>query len=155
MSRIELRTVSGDDWETWRDLRLQALAEAPYAFGSTLADWQDADEERWRDRLGWGDGTNLVVLLDGEPAAMASGIPDGDAVVVISMWVAPVARGRGAGDLLLSTIEELARSGGAVRMLLDVAEGNGAAMRLYERHGFVPTDETDGHERTWEKLLQG
>jgi len=82
---------------------------------------------------------------------MASGIPHGDAVVVISMWVAPVARGRGAGDLLLSTIEELARARAAVRLRLAVAEGNEPAMGLYRRNGFAPADETDGHERTWEK----
>src|SRR5439155_1526489 len=45
---IELRTVRPDDWTIWRDLRLAALAEAPYAFGSTLAQWQDQAEERWR-----------------------------------------------------------------------------------------------------------
>ena len=37
---IEMRVPVPDDWRTWRALRLAALAEAPTAFGSQLADWQ-------------------------------------------------------------------------------------------------------------------
>lgn len=53
MPVIELRVLTPDHWPAWRELRLAALAEAPYAFGSRLADWQgDRDrEQRWRDRL--------------------------------------------------------------------------------------------------------
>ena len=64
---IELRVLSPDDWRVWRELRLAALAEAPEAFGSRLADWRgDGDrEERWRDRLTIPGSCNFVALLDG------------------------------------------------------------------------------------------
>ena len=67
---IELRVLTPDDWRAWRRLRLAALAEAPYAFGSRLADWQgDGDrEERWRARLGIPGSFNVIAVLDGEPA---------------------------------------------------------------------------------------
>lgn len=50
---LQLRVLAPEDWRLWRGLRLEALREAPYAFGSKLADWQgDGDtQERWRDRL--------------------------------------------------------------------------------------------------------
>ncbi|HEY0700829.1 MAG TPA: glycosyltransferase, partial [Micromonospora sp.] len=48
-----LRALDPEDWRLWRVARLAALAEAPYAFGSQLADWQGPGdrEERWRSRL--------------------------------------------------------------------------------------------------------
>ncbi|MGC1210761.1 MAG: GNAT family N-acetyltransferase [Micromonospora sp.] len=142
---IELRTVTPDDWPIWRQLRLGALAEAPYAFGSQLADWQgEGDrEERWRDRLSLPGSYKLVAVHGGEPAGIASGVPTDDPSVMelISMWVAPTARGRGAGDELLLAVERWARRLGSAVLRLSVAEGNPAATALYHRHGFVYTGE--------------
>lgn len=100
--------LSEDDWKMWRELRLAALAEAPYAFGSQLADWQGQGdrEERWRGRLAIPSGYNIMAILDGQPVGMASGVPaDEDGVVeLISMYVAPRGRGRGVGDRLLGAV---------------------------------------------------
>ena len=41
---IEVRVLTPASWQIWRELRLAALAGAPDAFGSRLADWQDAGE---------------------------------------------------------------------------------------------------------------
>jgi hypothetical protein len=81
---IKLCVLSPDDWPLWRRLRLAALAEAPYAFGSRLADWQgDGDRaERWRDRLALPGSYNVVALLDEQPAGMASGVPADEPGVV-------------------------------------------------------------------------
>lgn len=145
---IEIRVLSADDWPLWRELRLAALAEAPYAFGSALADWQgEGDrEERWRGRLSWPGSRNVVALLDGEPVGMGSGAGGGASAdapfaEVLSMWVAPSARGRGVGDAILASVEAWARSAGYTRLRLDVAPDNPAATALYERNGFVLTDE--------------
>jgi len=112
MPVIELRALTPDDWPAWRELRLAAMAEAPHAFGSRLADWQgDGDrEQRWRDRLGHcrvlqrHRGSRRPAGRDGQPTGMASGVPaDGEngAAELISMWVSPVARGRGVSDRLV------------------------------------------------------
>jgi len=161
---IELRVLSPDDWQVWRSLRLAALAEAPYAFGSRLADWQgDGDRaERWRDRLALPGSHNLVAVLDGQPVGMASGVPADEPGVVelISMWVSPTARGRGVGDRLIQAVEQWAGQGQAKVLRLAVVRGNAAAERLYQRCGFVGTGvlsevTPDGvrHEDVMEKLL--
>jgi GNAT superfamily N-acetyltransferase len=52
------------------------------------------------------------------------------------MWVAPEARGRGVGALLIATsIEWLARHHPGMTLLLEVVETNLPARRLYERCG--------------------
>ncbi|WP_433789082.1 N-acetyltransferase family protein [Actinoplanes sp. CA-252034] len=142
---IATRVLTTDDWKTWRELRLGALTEAAYAFGSQLADWQgDGDrEERWRDRLAIPGSYNVVATLDGQAVAMASGVPAGEdgAVELISMYVAPAGRGRGVGDLLVAAVERWARECGAHTLRLAVAEGNDHAVALYRRAGFRETGE--------------
>ena len=107
---IETRVLAQGDWKMWRELRLAALTEAAYAFGSQRADWQgDGDRAaRWRARLAIPGSYNVVALLDGQPVGMASGVPTGqDGVVeLISMYVAPVGRGRGVGDHLVRAVEQ-------------------------------------------------
>ena len=134
---LELRRIGPDDWAMWRAVRLAALAEAPDAFGSRLADWTDAPEQRWRERL-TGDWHNLVAVLDGAPVGMASGLlPAEGPVHVHSMWVAPSARGHGVGDALIDTIVAWAAEQRPGPVILSVRTANTAAIALYERHGFV------------------
>lgn len=142
---VEIVVLAPDDWAVWRHLRLAALGEAPYAFGSQLADWAgDADAaERWRSRLGIPGSHNVVAMLHDDPVGMASGVPTSHVgtVELISMWVAPGARGRGVGDALIREIERWARSVGARVLRLSVAEDNSPAADLYQRHGFQFTGE--------------
>lgn len=141
---IDIHILSPDDWPIWRDLRLAALEEAPYAFGSRLEDWQGENdrEDRWRERLALPGSYNVVATIEGRAVGMASGVPTEDGHVgVISMWVAPTARGRGVGDALLSDIQRWARQSGARNLRLNVAEGNPSAAALYERNGFRFTGE--------------
>ena len=143
---IELRTLQSDDWPLWRELRMAALAEAPHAFGSTLAQWQGSGdrEERWRGRLTIPGARDLVAFLDGRPVGMASGVPaeeEQDGAELISMWVSPTARGRGVGDRLIEEVERWAREHGARTLRLSVMPDNSRAAVLYERHGFTDTGE--------------
>jgi GNAT superfamily N-acetyltransferase len=143
---IELGMLTPDDWPAWRELRLAALAEAPHAFGSRLADWQGGRdrEQRWRDRLSIPGSYNVIAVLDGQPAGMASGVPaedSGGAAELISMWVTPAARGRGVADRLVRAVEDWARQEGAGMLKLAVTEGNDSAIALYRRCGFADTGE--------------
>ncbi len=143
---IELRVLTPDDWRSWRELRLSALAEAPYAFGSRLSDWQgDGDrEERWRGRLSIPGSRNIIAVLDGKPAGMVSGVPAEDedgAAELISMWVSPAARGQGVGDRLIRAVEDWASQAGTGVLKLAVSDGNDSAIALYRRSGFADTGE--------------
>ncbi|KAL2135759.1 hypothetical protein VTI74DRAFT_7129 [Chaetomium olivicolor] len=162
---IEITVLRPDDWPLWRELRLRALAEAPYAFGAALADWQgNGDrEQRWRARLEIPGSRNIIAHLGGSPVGMASGVPAGDdpeGIELISLWVSPEARGRGVGDRLLDEIEEWAAGLGRRTMRLSVRPLNEAAIALYRRHGLSetgeqgdPTPDGTGHELVMAKQI--
>jgi RimJ/RimL family protein N-acetyltransferase len=137
---VAIRPISPDEWPLFRELRLAALEEAPYAFETALADWQGANdtEQRWRRRL-TGVPFNAIAYLDDAPGGMASGTePSANGEVeLISMWVAPGARGKGVGEALIAAVVRWARAQSAARVSLDVWEFNERAIALYKRCGFV------------------
>jgi GNAT superfamily N-acetyltransferase len=151
---VELRVLTSDDWAMWRELRIAALSDAPDAFDTRLADVRgDRDrEERWRARLELSGSHNLIAMLDGRPAGMASGVPAAEDGVaeLISMWVSPAARGHGVGDELITGIERWARRSGAQILRLRVMRVNEPAIALYHRKGF--TDEQCAPDRAGRQL---
>jgi GNAT superfamily N-acetyltransferase len=137
-SAIDIRRLAPDDWMVFRDVRLAALREAPYAFGSTLHREARASDDSWRERLE--KRAQFVARLDGVIVGTAGGFAEDEATAeLISMWVAPSARGQGAGDALVDAVVGWAgeQRFGAVRLW--VADGNDHAERLYARHGFERT----------------
>lgn len=138
LTGVELRVLTPDDWRLWRSLRLEALREAPFAFGSTLADWEGPrdTENDWRQRL-LQIPYNVVAFRRGSPAGMVSGAVHGDKTAeLLSMWVAPVSRGRRVGDALVESVREWAAAVAAHQLMLSVRADNMAAIALYRRHGF-------------------
>jgi len=148
---VKIQVLTSDDWPLWRELRLAALTEAPYAFASRLEDWQGSGdrEERWRGRLAIPRSQNIVAFLDEEPVGMASGVPTDDAGVaeLISMWVRPTARGRGVGESLIASVRDWAKRLGAECLRLQVHEANSFASSLYHRCGFRGNSETSGAQQ--------
>lgn len=137
---IQLSLAGPDDWPLWRKLRLEALTEAPYAFSSKLAEWQGQGdlEIRWRKRLS-DVPLNIIANFNGIAGGMVSATaPDQDGTVeLISMWVAPVARGQGVGDSLVSAAIDWARAQAASQVVLAVVESNQRANDLYRRNQFI------------------
>jgi ribosomal protein S18 acetylase RimI-like enzyme len=136
---IVIEEVAPDDWQRWKALRLQALADAPDAFSSTYASWKNAAEARWRARLR-DVAFNVVAVEDGVFVGMISGV-DEDPVELISLWVAPAVRGKGAGDALVRAVLDWAAPR-ATR--LNVYPDNAHAIALYRRHGFVERGVVEG-----------
>ncbi|MFI9403786.1 GNAT family N-acetyltransferase [Nocardia sp. NPDC052316] len=139
LSTIELRRLSADEWGVFRRVRLRALADTPQFFGSTLAQAQARTEADWRAALT--DRAQFVAVADGVELGTVGGMPDPErgGIHLISMWVAPEARGTGVADLLVRAVLDLAAAGGHTEVRLEFADGNVAAERLYLRNGFVRT----------------
>jgi GNAT superfamily N-acetyltransferase len=140
---VEVREVGPDDWLIMRDVRLEALRGAPYAFASTYAREARFSEAEWRRRASSRD-IFLAYLpeLGAAPAGIAAGFEDGPgAFELVSMWVRPQARGQMAGSALITAVVDWARARDAPALHLWVTESNKPARLLYERCGFTPTGE--------------
>lgn len=133
------RAVIGDE-PILRALRLQALAEAPEAFGSTY------ERELARTTLDWqrwmAPGVTFILSAPGGAGGLVAGQHDAaDPAVVhlMALWVHPELRGSGAADELVAAVLAWARVEGASTVRLEVMQANGRARRLYERAGFRVT----------------
>jgi ribosomal protein S18 acetylase RimI-like enzyme len=148
---LSMRILTPEDWRAWRELRLLALQEAPYAFSSTIEEWQGAgdSEQRWRAR--WKSvAFNVLAYLDDQPAGIAGATePDSfNQVELRSMWVAPWARGCGVGDELVGVVLKWAEERRSNSVTLQVFQDNWRATALYGRQGFknARAAETAGEE---------
>ncbi len=82
----------------------------------------------------------IVGYLADRPVAHALLRRLGDDLEIKRMFVAPDARGLGAADQLMTTLEGEARRLGAARLVLHTGDRQVAAVRTYERHGFTPIE---------------
>ncbi|WP_229075863.1 N-acetyltransferase [Actinoplanes sp. DH11] len=140
-----MRRLGPDDWRTWRDMRLAALTDAPRAFGSSWAKEQGYAEADWRAWLAPARG--LKVVAEHDAGMVGAWVPAdrGGAVELYTMWVRPEWRGRGVAGSLISEVLDWARAHDHPRVDLWVTGENAAAERLYRRHGFTMTAETQPH----------
>ena len=135
------------DWQVYRRVRFAALADAPYAFSSTLEREQGYPDDRWSQRLGSVTAATFLAWQDGEPVGAATGKVENPADEhaipgswqLVGMWVEPRARGLGVADALVEAVAGHAASQGAEALVLWVTEINDRARRFYERMGFQPT----------------
>jgi GNAT superfamily N-acetyltransferase len=136
---FHVRRLTEDDWQLYRDIRLQALIDAPEAFASTLIREETFTEHDWRARF------HTAALFAAFQDEQTIGLVGGAAFTrpsardLASMWVAPTARGSGVGEALVDAVINWAREDGAHEVLLCYTDGNVRAMRFYEHLGFTPT----------------
>ncbi len=146
-----IRRIRPNEGPSLRAFRLRALADAPMAFGSTLAREAAFTDELWRERAERGasgaDSVTFVAEREGEWLGIATGltrdpdVPDDPRPELVAMFVAPEARGRGVGTALVGAVVDWARERGARGVALWVTGTNTAAVALYTRSGFRATGE--------------
>lgn len=162
-----IRRVRAGEWRALRDLRLHALAGAPRAFSTTLAEATARSEAEWRELAGRGaesDRWATFVADDaGELVGMATGARDDDdasAAQLMQMWVEPRARRAGVGRRLVEAV--LAWADGRYEHLrLHVVLGEEGAIALYRSLGFRDTghrervrDDRDDVEMAMERRVR-
>ena len=139
---MEIQRLTGEEVARFRGIRLSALCDAPYAFGTMYGDAARWPTEAWAKLLS--SITVFVAVVEGSDVGMVRGGADTrsqNSARLGSLWVSPGARGMGIGRSLIGTVREWARSHGATELVLDVSDDNESAIALYARCGFEPNGE--------------
>jgi GNAT superfamily N-acetyltransferase len=101
---MEVRQARAADWETLRELRLRALADAPDAFASTLQQETAFPEQVWRQRAeGGAASVNFIAYEGGASIGMAAIFAVANTpgrMHLVGMWVDPQHRRRGVAQAL-------------------------------------------------------
>ena len=146
---ITIEPITPKNVVLFKSVRLRALQEAPYAFGSTYTKEAEFDDAEWLRRAERWNGERGIgfLAMDGETACGIVGAfldaNDAKRAQLVSMWTAPTYRQRGVGRLLVNEVLAWARLRGAHGLLLMVTSNNEAAMRFYEKLGFARTGRTE------------
>ena len=106
---VQVRRLGQQDWKTLRDVRLAALADAPYAFWATFEEESRFEQDQWRRFLkaaAWWTASRddrvvgVVAVLHRSETL--------DEAELIAMWVAPDERRRGTAARMLQAACEWA-----------------------------------------------
>lgn len=121
---VAVRPAKIEEWQVLRDIRLDALRDAPDSFGSTYAENAALAETDWRRKVSRG-GTFFAFVpeVNGtEPSGLVDGFEETPGTVeLVSLWVRPQARGLGVGDALVAAVIDWAekRNAASVHLLAD------------------------------------
>ena len=152
MAGMEVRPIYADEGLQLRDMRLQALADAPEAFVATLAEARAWPAAVWHELAARGAAgaeqvTFIAVAVDGDSGSerwlgMVGAYLEADdaqTANLVEMWVSPNARRHGVGRALVEAVIAWAQARRAHHLQLWVNQTNTDAAALYQRAGFVAT----------------
>lgn len=141
---VLVRPVRVEEGPLLRQLRLAALLESPTAFARRYEDEVTYPSSFWAERAraqaAGESSAGFFALRDATPCGLVAAVDEGERVGLFSMWVAPEARGRGAGRALALAVCAWAEER-RPELYLWVLEGNAAALATYGAVGFVATGE--------------
>ena len=150
---LEVRPLQPDQWPLLKTLRLRALADAPEAFCTTLADASVRTDAEWQENARrftlLPPAVSCFAFLDGVPCGMANCFvteEDPQTAELTAFWVAPECRGQGVGEALVASVCEWAAAQGVTQLQAWVVEDNHRALAFYRRVGFSETGRRLPHE---------
>jgi RimJ/RimL family protein N-acetyltransferase len=137
VTRVAVRRVGPDEWQSFRSIRLAALADAPTAFVTTHEQASQYDEPHWRSHTA--EGGTMIAWRDDQPVGLVAAYVPEDVAQLVMMWVEPASRGTGVVEALIDSVVAWAGERDLPEVRLWVVEGNERAERAHTRYGFVRT----------------
>ena len=136
---IEVSELQADDWQRLRAIRLKSLQESPDVLEGSFEAESKESESDWRQKFS--KLTYLVASLpESDVGLMSIEVLVGDfgaTCWIGGCWVSPAARGKGALRAMFNYVDEKAPVRDWSKQGLGVMEDNLAAIKAYEKLGFV------------------
>lgn len=154
---IAIKPMLPDQWQLHKSVRTRAVADAPYAFSTTLARTLGRSDDEWqrltRQRASDPNQVTYFAFDVDRPCGMSACIlTEGDAEMQ-QVWVDPDYRRRGVGDALVEFAQTWSKSHGVKCLKVGVFDDNVGAVQFYLNAGFqdvgltkpeISTDERTG-----------
>jgi RimJ/RimL family protein N-acetyltransferase len=144
------RRIQSGEADLFKQIRLNSLQNAPYAFSSTYDSALQRTAESWREQaestaLGI-DRATFVTFSDNEPVGIAALYRldnQADVGEMLQVWVAPECRGTSVAWDLMNAMFSWANQNNFRTVIAQVTNGNSRAIKFYIKYGFyiVSADE--------------
>lgn len=146
---ITIRRIRVGEADLFKQIRLTALQDAPYAFTSTYESELQRSTESWREQA---EGTALgvdratfIVFSEDVPIGIAALYRDKDKVdsgELLQVWISPQYRGTTVTRDLMDTIFKWAENNNFNTVIAGVTKANIRALKFYVKYGFTILEET-------------
>ena len=144
---ITIRRIQAGETDLYKQIRLAALKEAPYAFSSTYESALERSDESWQEQvessaLG-SDRATFLAFSDDVPVGIAALYRDrenADTGELLQVWVRPEFRGTTLIWDLMDEIFQWAAENNFREVIAGVAKENTRALRFYAKYGFSTKD---------------
>ena len=143
-----IRRIQIGETGLYKQIRLMALKEAPYAFSSTYESAKQRSDESWQEQvessaLG-SDRATFIAFCDTVPIGIAALYRDqenGETGELLQVWVHPEYRGTRVIWDLIDEIFQWAAENNFRKVIAGVEKENTRALKFYARYGFSVMDE--------------
>ncbi len=139
---MEVYKLKSEEWQVYKNLRLEALQQVPVAFGASYEESMRMTNDEWRGKLE-NPKSHVFVARDGDDyVGMAAAYQEqGEKMAHIGyiwgVYVRDTYRGQKLGkQLLQAVLDELMSNKEIEKVNLNVNVAQLAAVKLYETFGF-------------------
>lgn len=146
MGQIEIITLSPDNWKKYKEIRLEALKNAPTAFSDTYEEAILNNDQKWIDRLINTENRKSDIILFAKVKEQIIGmigvywnsrLVTGHTANIWGVYVNYNYRNSGVGKKLVNAvIAEIKKVPQLIKMSLGVNTKNVSAIHLYKSCGF-------------------
>ena len=144
---VEIKPMLPDHWQLYKAVRCAALADAPFAYSSTLESVLKRSDDDWRKithlYASTPNSVTYFVFENEIPCGMSACIIGSNQAEMYAVWVDPAYRLKGVGRALIEFGRAWSQSRGAKQLKVGIFDDNPGALAFYRSVGFKDSGLTD------------